>query len=264
MAIVLKPGNNPLYDQGYRILRGFMNAEFLNEFRDAVEALWEAEGENAGSEFRMEPGARRLANLCDKGDVFRRLVAMPEILSCIGKIITAPFKLSSLNARSTNPQSSDAQPLHCDTGAVPDENGFWVANTVWLLDDFTAENGATRIVPGSHHWRKLPQDMLADPQAAHPAEILVTGKAGDEKNFRASAGARSVGSVAARTPLVVPSSGSAQNSSEIAANESTSVPSRSSALRVRHFTGIIFGILGTGSTPAGMPRSATGAVVRLP
>ncbi len=179
MAVVSKPDKNPLYDQGYRILRGFMSAELLSELRAAVEALWETEGGSAGSEFRLEPGARRLANLCDKGDVFRRIVAMPEILSGIGEIITGPFKLSSLNARSTNPHSSEAQPLHCDTGAIADEKGFWVANTVWMLDDFTAENGATRIVPGSHHWGKLPQDVLADPQAPHPDELLVTGKAGD-------------------------------------------------------------------------------------
>jgi hypothetical protein len=179
MAVVSKLSQNPLYQQGYLILRDFMSVDLLNELRVAAEALWEAEGEQAGSEFRMEPGARRLANLCDKGDVFRRIVAMPEILSRIGEVITGPFKLSSLNARSTNPHSSDAQPLHCDTGAIADEKGFWVANTVWMLDDFTAENGATRIVPGSQHWRKLPQDVLADPQAPHPEEILVTGKAGD-------------------------------------------------------------------------------------
>lgn len=180
MVVVSKPdSNNPLYDQGYRILRGFMSVQLLNELRIAAEALWKAEGESAGSEFRLEPGARRLANLCDKGDVFRRLVAIPEILACVAEIITEPFKLSSLNARSTNPQSSDAQPLHCDTGAIPDEKGFWVANTVWMLDDFTAENGATRIVPGSHHRRKLPQDVLAEPQSTHPDQILVIGKAGD-------------------------------------------------------------------------------------
>jgi hypothetical protein len=179
MANVPTAETNPLYDNGYFIIQGFMGTGLLNRLRDAVEALWESEGETAGSEFRMEPGARRLANLCDKGEDFRRIVAMPEILAAIGEIIREPFKLSSLNGRSTNPYCNDAQPLHCDAGAIADEKGFWVANTVWMLDDFTAENGATRVVPGSHHWGKLPQDAMADPQAPHPAEVLVTGKAGD-------------------------------------------------------------------------------------
>src|SRR5260370_42094371 len=47
-----------------------------------------------------------------------------------------------------------------------------------MLDDFTTENGQLRVVPGSHQWRKRPQDSLADPNAPHPEEILVTGTAG--------------------------------------------------------------------------------------
>src|SRR5580704_11108698 len=88
------------------------------------------------------------------------------------------FKLSSLNARSTDPWWPECQPLHCDAGAVAEESGFWVCNTIWLLDDFTPNNGATRIVPGSQHRRKLPQQELADPQAPHPEEVLVLGEAG--------------------------------------------------------------------------------------
>jgi ectoine hydroxylase-related dioxygenase (phytanoyl-CoA dioxygenase family) len=62
--------------------------------------------------------------------------------------------------------------------AIPDAKGYWVCNTVWMLDDFTRENGATRLVPGSHLWGKRPQDVLDDPLAPHPDEILLTGKAG--------------------------------------------------------------------------------------
>jgi len=74
--------------------------------------------------------------------------------------------------------SDEGQPLHVDMAALPDERGPWVCNTVWLLDDFTTENGATRMVPGSHTWGQRPQDVLADPMAPHPQEILLTGRAG--------------------------------------------------------------------------------------
>jgi ectoine hydroxylase-related dioxygenase (phytanoyl-CoA dioxygenase family) len=62
--------------------------------------------------------------------------------------------------------------------ALPDEQGFWVCNSVWMLDDFTPENGPIRMVPGSHRWGKLPQEALRDPIAPHPAEVILTGKAG--------------------------------------------------------------------------------------
>jgi ectoine hydroxylase-related dioxygenase (phytanoyl-CoA dioxygenase family) len=103
---------------------------------------------------------------------------MPEILERIGHVLGPQFKLSSLNARSANPHSTWVQPLHADMGAIPDERGYWVCNTVWMLDDFTEENGAIRMIPGSHRWRQLPQQALGDPQAPHPEERLITGKAG--------------------------------------------------------------------------------------
>src|ERR1041385_5520697 len=45
-----------------------------------------------------------------------------------------------------------------------------------MLDDFTAGNGATRIIPGSQRWRRLPEPGMYDP---YPGEKLITGKAGD-------------------------------------------------------------------------------------
>jgi len=48
----------------------------------------------------------------------------------------------------------------------------------WMVDDFTSENGAIRVVPGTHKLGKLPQDVLEDPKAPYADEILVTGRAG--------------------------------------------------------------------------------------
>jgi ectoine hydroxylase-related dioxygenase (phytanoyl-CoA dioxygenase family) len=86
--------------------------------------------------------------------------------------------LSSLNARSADPRTDVGQPLHVDMGALPDEHGSWVCNTIWMLDDFTVDNGPTRMVPGSHRWGRRPQDSLADPSQPHPDEVFLTGRAG--------------------------------------------------------------------------------------
>jgi ectoine hydroxylase-related dioxygenase (phytanoyl-CoA dioxygenase family) len=167
-----------LDELGYVVVERFLDADALEQVRNRVEELYEAEGENAGSEFRKEEGSRRLANLVDKGEIFQRLIAMPRILELVRHVLGERFKLSSFNARSANPYSSEAQPLHCDAAALPDDKGYSVCNTIWLLDDFTPANGATRVIPGSQNWKELPQDALADPVAAHPEEILLTTPAG--------------------------------------------------------------------------------------
>jgi ectoine hydroxylase-related dioxygenase (phytanoyl-CoA dioxygenase family) len=164
--------------EGYVALSAFIDPAFLAALRDRTEELFEAEGESAGSEFRTEPNARRLANLVAKGEVYERLVSHPKLLDGIRAVLGPRFKLSSLNARCANPRSHSRQPLHIDMGLLPDERGNLVCNSVWMLDDFTTDNGALRVVPGSHRWRRKPQDVLPDPDAAHPEEVLVTGSAG--------------------------------------------------------------------------------------
>jgi ectoine hydroxylase-related dioxygenase (phytanoyl-CoA dioxygenase family) len=167
-----------LNERGYVVLQDFIEPTWLDELREATERQFELEGDHAGSEFRQEAGSRRLANLVNKGEVFRRIVTEPRLLACIELVLGSEFKLSSLNARSANPHNGVSQPLHADMGAIADDRGFWVCNSVWLLDEFTPDNGPLRVVPGSHHCRQLPQDALDDPLAPHPDEVTLTAPAG--------------------------------------------------------------------------------------
>jgi len=167
-----------LDDQGYLVLQTLIDPDLLGALRGRIEELFAEEGDRAGSEFRQEPGASRLANLVNKGEIFERVIETPSVLECMSHVLGPEFKLSSLNVRAAGPETKCPQPLHADSGAVADDRGYWVANSVWLLDDFTPENGAIRMIPGSHKWRKLPQEALSDPLAPHPDEILLTGPAG--------------------------------------------------------------------------------------
>lgn len=163
---------------GYLILPHFISTDQLENFRSRVDQLYQEEGDRAGSEFRLEPGTRRLANLGDKGDLFLELAAHPTILGYVHEVLGPGFKLSSLNARSANPNSNSHQPLHVDQGLLPDDRGNSVCNVVLMLDDFTPDNGALRVVPGTHKSGQNPVHSLADPAAPQPGEILVTGEAG--------------------------------------------------------------------------------------
>src|SRR5262245_55154291 len=164
-----------LAERGYVDLPRIMSADLLARLRRAVEERFALEGDDAGSDFKQEPGCRRLANLGDEGDVFREISAMPAILGWVRSVLGPAIKLSSLNARVVPAHCDVVQLLHADMGAVADERGFWVCNTVWLLDPFTRDNGAIRCIPGSHRWGKLPGDGTT----RQGEEFLITADAGD-------------------------------------------------------------------------------------
>lgn len=167
-----------LDEQGYIVLPDLMDPDFLRAAQRRVDKLYEQEGDPSGAEFKQEPQSKRLENVVNKGEIFLRVINTLEVLECMAHVLGPKFKLSSLNVRSADPHSDWVQPLHIDGGGLPDENGFYVCNSIWILDDFTVENGATRLIPGSHRWNQKPANVLADLTARHPQEILLTGNAG--------------------------------------------------------------------------------------
>lgn len=163
---------------GYALLPSIIPDDLLVRLRAAIEHQFELEGEDAGAEFKREPGCRRLANLVGKADVFRECLLFAPVLDAARAVLGDQFKLSSLNVRSVNPNSDVKQPLHADGGAIADQHGFWVFNTIWMLDELTADNGPIRVVPGSHCWASLPADVLPDPLEDHSRQRIVTAPAG--------------------------------------------------------------------------------------
>ena len=166
-----------LDQRGYLPLPAVMTPQQLGAIRERVQALMAEEGEEAGSEFSTEKGAVRLANLVDKDPLFEICFSHPRVLAAMNHVLKGDFKLSSLNGRASVP-GDGVQAFHADWSSGVDPRDFQVCNSIWLLVDFTEENGATRVVPGSHRWGKLPREVMDNPWEKHPQEMLLTGAAG--------------------------------------------------------------------------------------
>src|ERR1700730_17448028 len=161
---------------GYAPLPGVLSAAQLTAIRTRLAELLAAEGDQAGIEVHQEAGTDRLADLVNKGEMFRPCFTDPRLLACMAHVL-GDFKLSSLNFRAARPGQGH-QNLHTDWGVPVEPGEYQGCNAIWLVDDFTASTAATRVVPGSHRARTVPRLALSDPAAPHPDEVLVTGPAG--------------------------------------------------------------------------------------
>lgn len=174
-----------LNKDGYLALGQLLNHEEVQRVNARIDALIKSEGDHAGSELfdskhirhPKEAGADRLADLVNKGSIFDIFYTHQKVLAGVQAVLGPHFKLSSLNYRAAKPGMGH-QNLHVDYGNSVANGAYKVCNTIWLLDDFTEHNGATRIVPGTHKLRELPQDAMKNPSLPHPKEILIKAPAG--------------------------------------------------------------------------------------
>jgi ectoine hydroxylase-related dioxygenase (phytanoyl-CoA dioxygenase family) len=162
---------------GFLVIPGVLSAEHIAHGRRRLDLLSELEGDEAGKEVHQEAGTARLSNLVDKGDFFRVFFTHPKVLGGIAHVLRGDMKLSSLNSRAALP-GQGLQALHADWGKAVEPGNYEVCNSIWLIDDFTPENGATRAVAGSHRWGKMPGEMMKDPKADHPQQQLFIAPAG--------------------------------------------------------------------------------------
>jgi len=170
-----------LDEQGYVIFKNLLSTSQINSILSRLEELWAKEGDHAGEENYIEPGVRRLANLANKGEVFRSLYAHPHVLEVVEMVMGTDVRAAMVNARDVPPHTGARMPFHMDSdkGRVRDEIGYSATTAIWMLDEFSIVNGATAFVPGSHLLGKSPKEVLSDLNASHPDEIVIEGQPGD-------------------------------------------------------------------------------------
>ena len=147
---------------GYYLAESVFSAEqvaeanrIINAHSDEAQAATHFHGEHA-DKIHLQ---RRVWNLLNKGQVFVDMVQHPLVMKVFGPILGRQFILGSFAANRLLPGAPGQEPhidypywdLH-DTGEFPAgiNAGFHMnCQSLITLHEFTAENGATAVVPGS-------------------------------------------------------------------------------------------------------------------
>lgn len=172
------------------------------DFRDGgQEQQWgdfrDAEGTSRARMFSEASGGvnQRVWMLVNKGPSFRSLLRHPDVLQLARSLLGSAMLLSSHGANIAR-EGGVEMPLHTDqwwmpppvlpdvpdvpVGAIerdhvpnaPASTPQMIAptaavNVIWMLVDFTEQNGATRVVPGSHLRAAYPADGLGEEEVVH-------------------------------------------------------------------------------------------------
>jgi hypothetical protein len=136
---------------GYVIWENLLDARQCRRIRDTVLPWLGHTGRNSFEGRRTQ----RIYSVLSRTRVCDGLVDHPRVLAVLDRLLMANYLLSALQAINIQPGES-AQLAHHDDGfyPVPRPRAPLAAATIWAIDDFTADNGATMLYPGSHRWGK--------------------------------------------------------------------------------------------------------------
>ena len=160
--------------EGYVVLSGVVDVDWLEQLRAAFESGCEKDG---GATVVKESGTRHLNDLVNRDPVFEGVYTHPRVLAAVHHILRDAFRVGQIGGRDPLPGYGQ-QGLHADWTARSKGEPFRIVTAIWLLDDFTGENGATRVVPGTHHLLAQPPKSFADPSSRHPDQRIIVAKAG--------------------------------------------------------------------------------------
>jgi hypothetical protein len=100
----------------------------------------------------------RIYNLLARGKSFAEIPVHESVLPIVEGVLDRGCLVSSLSSISIGP-GEGAQPIHADDQLIPlpKPHTSIICNTMWALTDFTAANGATRLISGSHRAATSPE-----------------------------------------------------------------------------------------------------------
>lgn len=153
-----------LVRDGFVLLQGALDPVALETLRGQFEAAVP----------ERKSGTRHISVWPDEKAVIRACTP-PAVLAAVQHILQRPHRMVRIHGR--DPLAGGGrQGLHVDW--VHGGPVAFVATALAYLDDFDRENGATRLVPGTHRFPFVPDRRSGDPAFVHNEEVTVKGRAG--------------------------------------------------------------------------------------
>ena len=164
-----------LASDGFTIIPDFLSATQLQRLRTALAPhLGGHSGRNDFEGFDTE----RIYTLVARGRLFEDLAEDARLLALFDANLLPGYLLTASQAINIRPGES-AQPLHVDDGfyRLPRPRPAVSFSMILAVDDFTAENGATEVIPGSHRFGAVEAAEAAEMRGPSPQPVLMAAGA---------------------------------------------------------------------------------------
>ena len=148
-ALVIKA----LEQAGAIILKDVLSPDHLSFLDQEVENLL-AETQNCEGIFHGYR-TKRVGGMIGKSKICQRMAIDPTVLAVMDHFLLPHCDNYQINLTQliSIGQGEAQQIIHADDPLFPFDNPYEIMiNVMWMVDDFTAANGATHIAPGSHLW----------------------------------------------------------------------------------------------------------------
>ena len=138
-------------EEGYTILEHAIEPEFVDEIAEALHKVEAELGAVPADNLFEGMHTTRVYNLLVHGPTFEKIPVHPDVLPVVEGVLDPGLLISSLSSIAIGP-GERPQPIHADDQVIPLARPHIpiICNTMWAITDFTEENGATRLIPGSH------------------------------------------------------------------------------------------------------------------
>lgn len=158
---------------GYTIVEGFLDEAEIQAFRAGLAPYVGAYRGRNPFEGRA---TERVYTLVARGKLFERIAADPRLLAVLDAFLLPGYLLSASHSICIHP-GEVAQSLHFDDGfyRVPRPRPAISMSVIGAIDPFTADNGGTLIIPGSHTWSQDAVDSVRNASEAGDHHPLMAG-----------------------------------------------------------------------------------------